>query len=664
MFTDTGRHPIEKAVRRYLLLYPVEAPERRLLVLPAVLQPEAENDIQGEDNHLLHMAIEDRHRREYLNLIAVRSGDLERESALLRYINRRSLLPRMTNIIVSDEMMYATAAQGEKRAGHRRTRVGDEMQIEEDVVGLKEALAMVPLYAHDSCMMNDRDIKDFRGGMRSESGNYSNHSELRIDRENGSMALSDIGGPAKSESSLAGGSNEGHRNMIEGRLDTLIAPDRSMAASTADIAELPVAVFRQIVRYIPFEKSKSKSFASVGIEMDAHRDGSEHGGPSIGIEMDAHRDGSEMDAHRDGIEMDAHRDGSEHGGPSTLKILKKSRQSISSLSPCALDGNKEISAEELEAINKFVMDRSKLVAFDCRTPTLCLDRLCCEGLVSLPSSSTGGIHKCTNFPMVVSIHILYGVLPVHVMAEANALKISSKCFRDRNQSHDDWQASVPLLSSTSSPAINESDSLLKTIHSDQRAVRLCPLNLLPNLQSGLTVHVYDHHSNVSNTLTLQGMTLGRLALFLGQKETLDDLSLMAEGILLHASSLLRISRVKINEKYVCTRVDLDSNSDKNSTKAGDELVTSPSQATGVRVSDLPADLSPATSDGNQHTREQVIDERVSARTTHLPYIPIASLAIHSNSSVRNGKSNYMVNPHSQKLKKAKALLEQDKLQTN
>jgi hypothetical protein len=495
------------------------------------------------------------------------------------------------------------------------------MQIEKDVVGLKEALAMVPLYAHDSCRMNESNIKDFRGEMRSESENHSNYSELGIDREKGSMALSDIGGTAKSERSLGGGLDEGNRNMSEERLDTLMAPDPRGAASTANIAELPVAVFRQIVRCIPFEKSKSKSFASTGIEKDAHRDGSEH------------------------------------GGSSTLQTLRKSRQSISSLSPCTLHGDKEVSAEELEAINIFVMDRTKLIAFDSQTPTLCLDRLCCEGLASLPSSSTGGIYKCTNSPMVVSIHVLYGVLPVPVMAEANALKTPAKCLRDKGRSHDDWQASIPLSSSVPSPTIKESDSLLKMIHLDQRAVRLCPLSLLPHLQAGLTVHVYDHHSNVSNTLTLQGMTLGRLALFLGHKETLDNLSLMAEGILLHASSLLRMSRVKINEKDVCTRVELDLNSNQDSTKAGDEFVTSPSEATGVRVPDLPVDLSFATSDDNQHTR-------VSTRTTPLPYIPIASSAIHSNSSVRNGKSNYMINPHSQKLKKAKALLEQYKLQAN
>lgn len=71
------------------------------------------------------MAIEGDHRKEYLSFIAVRSADIEREGILLRYVNRRLLLPKMTKVISGEEAMNATAVQGERRgtAGQVRTSI-------------------------------------------------------------------------------------------------------------------------------------------------------------------------------------------------------------------------------------------------------------------------------------------------------------------------------------------------------------------------------------------------------------------------------------------------------------------------------------------------------------------------------------------------------------
>jgi hypothetical protein len=524
----------------------------------------------------------------------------------------------MTDITVGDEIMYATAAQGEKGAGHGRTRVSDEFYIEEDAEGLEEALALVPLYTHDSCMMNDSNLKEI--GYRKRNGG-ENDSEGEMDRQIESMASFGIGETAKNESSVGGVSNKGGKKLIGGRLSTSIVPNH--IASTSNIAELPVAVFRQIVRYILFEECKAVAFASTGVDRNLHGDRSEQ------------------------------------GGLSTLQALKNQKKNIVRFTSCVLDGDKEVSAEELENINNFIMARTKLIAFDFRSPTLCLDRLCCEGIVSVPSSSATGVgrvFKDTNSPIMVSIYILYGVLPVPIMAEMNALKNPSKYFKDRRRSHNNWRPSIPLLSSISSPAIKESNSILKTVQSDRRAVRLCPLNILPNLQSGLTVHVYDHHSNVSNTLTLQGMMLGRLALFLGHEETLDDLSLMAKGILLHASTLLSISHVEMGGKNMCTSIGLDLNATKNSAKAGDEVMISPSQATRVIVSDLPQDLSFVALHNNHQTKVEDPNERVSVTTPYLVNLNTASSVNHSPSSIRNGKSNYTISQRSQKLNKARAFL--------
>lgn len=523
------------------------------------------------------------------------------------------------------------------------------MRIQDDAETLKVAYDLIPLYVHDDYLEKDCDALEVKGRNRGEVEGENNSNDSGIETEERSKTNTSryVGGAAKDErEGLEGGSDKGATKSIVGGSFTSSIPHPTSTSSSgtgtkssSNIAELPVALFRQIVRYTPFGRSKTTSVR--GIERKGCGESSK----------------------------------GEGGGLLIPQALKKNR-SISSRSLCALDGDKEVSAWEIEAINTFIMARTQLIAAsDGSTPTLRLDRQCCEGLASL-ASSTGKIpsqiREGADSSKVVTIHILYGVLPVHIQAEVNALETSSKCFRERNQSHNNWQSNVTSLSSTARLAIEESHAVLKTkgVQSDRRAaaLRLCPLHLISHLQMGLTMHVYDHHSNVSSMLTLQGLTLRRLALALslGINESDEGLSLVAEGILRHASSLLSISRVNINGRDICIRINLHLDANRNSTQASEDVVTPHLRVIGAKVSDLRVGSSLFVSaDDNKKTRKtfsnkflNFVSDSKPTLPISLTSIPITQIAHRSNPALRNGNNSYIVNPQRQKLLKAKALLAQ------
>jgi hypothetical protein len=78
----------------------------------------------------------------------------------------------------------------------------------------------------------------------------------------------------------------------------------------------------------------------------------------------------------------------------------------------------------------------------------------------------------------------------------------------------------------------------------QPALRMCPLPRLTTLQAGLTVHVYDAQSCVSQVVTLQGRTLLRVAEGLGvSPREMHDLTSLGRRILDVSGEILHITRL-------------------------------------------------------------------------------------------------------------------------
>jgi hypothetical protein len=75
---------------------------------------------------------------------------------------------------------------------------------------------------------------------------------------------------------------------------------------------------------------------------------------------------------------------------------------------------------------------------------------------------------------------------------------------------------------------------------------------------------------------------------------------------------------------------------------------------GVTVSDLPRNLSFVALGNNHQTEMKDPNERVSITTPYLANLMTASSVNHSHSPIRNGKSDYTISQHSQKLNEARA----------
>ena len=99
---SSGNHPIEKAIRRYLLscvFYP-----SHLIDVVSVLSVTSQESVEADLISLKNIELEQSKKEKYLSLIAVKSRELECDGEYLRYINKRSLEPYATQVMTGEEV--------------------------------------------------------------------------------------------------------------------------------------------------------------------------------------------------------------------------------------------------------------------------------------------------------------------------------------------------------------------------------------------------------------------------------------------------------------------------------------------------------------------------------------------------------------------------------
>ena len=101
---SSGNHPIEKAIRRYLLscvFYP-----SHLIDVVSVLSVTSQESVEADLISLKNIELEQSKKEKYLSLIAVKSRELECDGEYLRYINKRSLEPYATQVMTGEEVLH------------------------------------------------------------------------------------------------------------------------------------------------------------------------------------------------------------------------------------------------------------------------------------------------------------------------------------------------------------------------------------------------------------------------------------------------------------------------------------------------------------------------------------------------------------------------------
>lgn len=101
---NTGKHPIEKEIRKYLLSYSVRALEE--YVSPVFICHTKEIDVTSEISQELQLINENMYKERYLNLLKSQNLKLKIDAKFLRYISRRCVNPSLTQVISTDEVRF------------------------------------------------------------------------------------------------------------------------------------------------------------------------------------------------------------------------------------------------------------------------------------------------------------------------------------------------------------------------------------------------------------------------------------------------------------------------------------------------------------------------------------------------------------------------------
>ena len=332
--------------------------------------------------------------------------------------------------------------------------------------------------------------------------------------------------------------------------------------------------------------------------------------------------------------------------------------------------DEDICIDELSAVTKFLMLKTSLIlrreilknteeiknsspVFPVFTPTLCLDRLCCEGIATLHGWYTVRSERTDIVSSLFNVHVLYGVMPPNKKAGIDALECTTKSL------HGNRRGNATNKSPTQAIDENENENENNGINRD--ILRYCPTSELLVLQSGLSLHVYDTIRKTRKLITLQGKNLDRVISYCGLNKSKFNVTELGCKVLLNATHLLRTIWSTENGRNSFVDVELNF-SERTRYDLG---VESGPESTVESVQPIsPADkvLTKA--------KQKEINGSLKSKQTVLsvlpPTIPGSGRGISSGKQKRkqnnvhtvcDGKSNTIVNPRLQKLAAARAFMQ-------